>query len=314
MINIKKIIFITLILSFCLTKVSAAIKDSLFATVGNKAITSSDIINEIKTILILNGQVYSEDLKNQLEAAAIQSIVKRNIMQIEIEKYEQLQFNKKDLRAELNRLASNLNIDLDTLKNIFIANGVDFSAIKDRLETELLWNSLIFKLYKDTLTINLEEINEQLKLIQNKKEIEEYLISEIIIKPVPQDKLESEVKKIKNKINVEGFKKTAIDLSISQSSVLGGDLGWVSENTISKKFKKEILNTSIGDVSRPIFLPDGILFFKVRDKRKLKNIANLEEAKNQIVDAEKSKILNMHSLSHYDILRRSITIRYHQNE
>ena len=51
-INIKKIIFVILITLFCLTNGNAVIKDSLFATVGNKAITHSDIVNEIKTILI----------------------------------------------------------------------------------------------------------------------------------------------------------------------------------------------------------------------------------------------------------------------
>ena len=36
-----------------------------------------------------------------------------------------------------------------------------------------------------------------------------------------------------------------------------------------------------------------------------------EEAKNDLVQAEKKKILNMHSLSHYDNLKRSTTINYY---
>ena len=56
---------------------------------------------------------------------------------------------------------------------------------------------------------------------------------------------------------------------------------------------------------------EGILIFKVRDKRKIKKIINLEDAKNQLVNAEKTKILNMHSLSHYENLKRSIAINYY---
>ena len=66
---------------------------------------------------------------------------------------------------------------MDTLKNIFTSNGMDFEMIKDQVKTELLWNSLIFYLYGDRLSINLDEIEEQLKLNQNKKEFDEYLIS-----------------------------------------------------------------------------------------------------------------------------------------
>ena len=292
-------------------KVEEVIKDSLFATVGNKAITQSDIINEIKIILILTGQSFTEDIKEQLQSGAIQSIIKRNIKKIEIEKYNSLTFNQPDVDKELKKLSGNLFMDLDTFENTFIANGIPYSNVVDQIQIELLWNSLIFELYKDRLVISLDEISEQLKSIQNKKEIEEYLISEIIIKPVPKDKLESTIKEIKNKINIEGFEKVAMNLSISSSSLKGGDLDWVSENAISEKFKSKIINTPIGNVSEPILLPEGILFFKVRDKRKLKKIVNLEDAKNQIVKVEKTKILRMRSLSHYKNLKKSITINYY---
>ena len=42
------------------------IKDSLFATVGDKAITSSDIVNEIKIILIISNQPYTEEKREKL--------------------------------------------------------------------------------------------------------------------------------------------------------------------------------------------------------------------------------------------------------
>ena len=311
MINIKKIISIITISLLFLTKGNAVIKDSIFATVGNTAITNSDIINEVKIILITTGQGFSEDQRDQIEKAAIQSVIKRTIKQTEIDKYKNLEFNRADINRELENIASNLNIDQDTLKNIFVTNEIDFSIVIDQIKTELLWNSLIFQLYQDRLTVDVNEIEEQLKLVQNKKEIGEYLISEIIIKPVQKDKLESEIKKIKDKINKEGFEKVAMSLSISQTAVSGGNLGWVNENVISRKFRSEIINTPVGSISEPIFLPEGILFFKIRDKRKLKKSLNLEDIKNQLVNAEKTKILNMHSLSHYDKVRRSISIKFY---
>jgi len=311
MINIKNTISAIIIAFFFLVESNAVIKDSLFVTVGNKAITRSDIVNEIKTILILNGQNFSQDYAEQIESAAIKSTIKRNIKQIEIEKYNSLKFNHADLNKELNQLASNINMNLDTLKNTLIANGIDFSNINNQIRTELLWNSLIFELYKDRLSININEIDEQLKLIQNKKEMEEYLISEIIIKPVSKDKLQSKIKEIKDKISIEGFEKVAINLSISETALKGGNLGWISENVISEIFRSKIINTPVGNISEPIILPQGILFLKLRDKRKLKKFANLEDAKNQLVNAEKTKILKMHSLSHYENLRRSIPIHYY---
>ena len=291
-------------------KVETSIEDGLYATVGNKAITRSDIVNEIKVILILNNKRFSEDERKELQQMAIRSIIKRSIKKIEIERNNYLEFNKQDLKKELLRLANNINIDVDTLKNIFSSNELDFSILENQIKTDLLWNSLIFQLFKNKISINLGEIDEQLKLIQNKKEIKEYLISEIVIKPVEKDKLESVIVELKNRIKIEGFENVAVSLSISDSATRSGDLGWINENIISKKLLFAITNTPVGNISKPILLPNAILIFKIRDKRKIEKNINLEETKNVLINSEKERILNMHSSSHYNNLRRSISIKF----
>ena len=173
---------------------------------------------------------------------------------------------------------------------------------------------MIFEIYKDRLFVNQEEINEQLKSFQQKEDIDEYLISEIILESVPIDQVDNEIQKIKEKIAVDGFEKVAINFSISETSLKGGNLGWINENLITDNFKSKIINTPVGEISEPVILPEGIVIFKVRDKRKTKKNENLVEVKNQLISAEKSKILNMYSLSHYDNLRRTITINYLINE
>ena len=199
MIKIKKIFLLSLAITFFISNSDALIKDSLFATLKNKAITRSDIVSEIKIILILTGKGYSEEQKKQLEETAIKSVIKRNIKQIEIAKYRSLTYNPADLNSELMRYASNLNMDMDTFQNTFIANGIDFTMVEDQVKTELLWNSLIFELYKNRLSINNYEIEEQLKKIQEKKFFEEFLVSEIIIKIPKKDELESTLIDLKKK-------------------------------------------------------------------------------------------------------------------
>ena len=313
MINIKKIIAFLIISLLSISGSYAKIEDAIYATVANKAITHSDIINEIKIILILNGQMYSEDRKEILEKMAIKSVIKREIKKIEVEKYPKLKFKPSDLEKELNNLANNLNLDLNTLKDAFITNEIDFSNVVEQMKTELLWNTLIFEIYKNRITINKDEIDDQLSKFQNqnKEKIEEYLISEIVIRSVEKDKIESEIKRIKDKISIEGFANVAMAVSISETSVSGGNLGWVSENSISEELKSKIAMTPIGNISEPIFLQEGILFFTVRDKRISNESRDLEEEKNRLVNAEKAKILRMHSLSHYDNVRRTISIRYY---
>jgi len=281
-------------------------------TIGDKPITQADIVNEIKIILILNNESYSNEKRNQLHELAIKSTIKRNIKKIELERNNYFKLNEDDLNKELAKLASNIYIDLDTLKNLCESNELDFSKIEDQVKTELYWNSLIFELYKHNLNINQSEIEDKLKLLQNKKKLNEYLISEIVIENVESDKLDKRIRELKNRIEIEGFENVAKEISISESALKGGDLGWINENIISENIRSKLTETPLGNISSPIILPNGVLIFKLRDKRKIDNNISLEEIKNKLINAEKTRILNMHAISHYDKVLRSISIKYLQ--
>ena len=281
-------------------------------TIGDRPITKSDLVDEIKIILILNNESYDNEKRDILHELAVKSTIKRTIKDIELERNNYYKLSDKDINNELTKLASNLFIDLDTLKNIFESNNLDFSKVEDQVKTELYWNSLIFELYKHNLNINQTEIEDRLKLIQNKKELDEYLISEIVINKIQSDMIDLEIEKLKNKIENEGFENVAKEFSISESAIKGGDLGWINENIISEKVKTALKNTIVGEISSPIILDEGILIFKVRDKRKISKYGSLEDMKNQLIRSEKSKILNMYSKSHYDKVIRSISIKFFQ--
>ena len=99
-------------------------------------------------------------------------------------------------------------------------------------------------------------------------------------------------------------------LSISESAMNGGDLGWLNENKLAEKFRPILSNTPVGGISQAILVKENILIFKVRDKRKIEKEINLEKLKNQLVESEKSKMLNMYSRSHYENLRRLVSIKF----
>ena len=91
----------------------------------------------------------NEDKRDELQSIAVSEVIKRNIKKIEIEKYKSLSFSKFALENELEKLASNINIDIDTLKRRFATHGISYLDLAENLKTELLWNNLIYELYKD---------------------------------------------------------------------------------------------------------------------------------------------------------------------
>ena len=85
-------------------------------------------------------------------------------------------------------------------------------------------------------------------------------------------------------------------------------MGWIHEKSIAEKVKTHIVETGAGKISKPLILENGVLIFKIREVRIVDESISLEDRKNQIVNYEKQKILNIHSLSHYDQIKRSVSI------
>ena len=305
-----KFFFVLIFISFFSSFSNAEIKNEIIATVGNKAVTTLDLIHEVKMLLIINKQPYTDERKAELQSMAMKSIVRRYTQEIEIENYNYENFSEKDIENEIQKICSNLNITKKNLKLIFEKSGVNFSKLIEKIKVDLRWNGLMFEIYKNRLTINMEEINRQLKSIEKKDTVSEYLLSELLLEPVKKDELEKKIKEVKEKIQTEGFEKVTINYSISNTSLNGGDLGWISSNMLSEKFKKVIENTKVGSISDPIFLQEGIMIVKVRNKRMVKNEIDLEKIKNQIVLNEKTKKLNVFASSHYNSLKRSILVTY----
>ena len=126
-----------------------------------------------------------------------------------------------------------------------------------------------------------------------------YDLSEIVFSAKNETKIKSDTKKIIDSINKIGFKESAILFSIAESAKIGGKIGWINENQISKKIKDEIKNLEIGDFSEPIFTSGGIILLKVNDKKLEKIKIDKEKEINKIIQSEKNKFFNEYSLIYF---------------
>ena len=115
---------------------------------------------------------------------------------------------------------------------------------------ETFWNRLIFEKYKNQININEGFITSKMNIEKKKKNEKQYKLLEIVIKN--NINVANEIEKIKKSIEEVGFKNTASLYSVSDSSKLGGDIGWINESSLSTKILKELNNIKIGDFVKPI--------------------------------------------------------------
>ena len=307
-INLIKKIFIIFFLFFYSENLIAEVKNSIIITVGNQPITRHDLIKEIKYISIFSNIEINKSNNEKIKNLAIQSLVRRAIKSNEIERLKITEYNAADLEKQISRIYNNLNLTRENFKIFLKQKNLNFEDLIKNFETDLKWNTAIFKLYKNKISLNTIEIENKINTeVEKLKENKSLLLAEIQVN-ISSEGLEYTSNKVLKKIKEIGFDKTANELSISSSAANGGKLGWINENKISKQIYQNINTLKKGEISNPISMDGILIFIKIIDER---NVAyNLEVIKKNIVNEEKMKKLEMFSNSHYSDLEKKTKVKF----
>ena len=293
---------------FQTSKVYSNINNSIIISVGNLPITYLDLVKEMKLVSILSNNKIDDSNKEQIKNIAIQSLIKRKIKEIEVTKYNVKNYSKNDLENLISKTAAAIGTDKNGLKKLMERSKVDFERIKKKFEIDLKWNTLIFDLYKNKVSLNMSEIEDKINSeMEDLKPNRDLLLSEIEIN-LPKDEVRVTINKIMDNIKKEGFENTAKKFSISESATYGGNIGWINEKNLSRKVYENIKNLKVEEIGKPIFTESTIVIIKKNGEKVYeKNIKNI---KDKIVRMEKEKKLQMFSNAHYSKLERTTQINF----
>ena len=306
----KKKLLVIFFLFFISEKLASETNNSVIITVGNYPITNLDLIKEIKLISVLSNININENNEEEIKNLAIQSLVKRTIKRNEIERLKVTQYNPKDLDRQISRIAKNLGLNKEDLKIFLKQKNLSYNNIVKNFETDLKWNTVIFKLYKNKIALNTIEIENKINSELEKQKLDKsksLLLSEIQVN-LSSEGLEATKNKVLSKIKGGGFENAAKDLSISSSAKNGGSVGWIKEDKLSKKIYENIKHLKNGEISKPISAGEIVIFIKKIDEKS--NSVDLESIKKNIVNQEKMKKLDMFSNSHYSDLERRTKVNF----
>jgi len=172
--KVNLIIIFILFNNFIFVNLQSQINNTIVVKVGNSLITSLDVQNEIITNLIINNQELTQNNINNNKNYAIKNLINKSIKSSEIKKYKIKNYNKKDLQNYIENVAKNLNINQSELKEIFKQSNVDYKTFVEKFEIELLWNTLIFKIYRNQININIVDVDTEIKNFKESKSEEEF--------------------------------------------------------------------------------------------------------------------------------------------
>ncbi len=298
--KINILIFLYFIFSFFIINNLYAKKIEILYKVENYPITNKDIAKEINYLIMLNEELKKIDEKELIQYAT-KSIIKEKVKKNEILKNFQFGGNESLIQKQVDFLRNNLNLNQSEFQNLLNSLDISKKYLNEKIEIELMWNKLIYTIYKDKLVINEIEIKNKLKAdLENPSNfLEEYLLYEILFTPSQKSDLESNKLKIEKSIKEIGFENTANILSEASSSKVSGKIGWIKENQLTKEILKNIKNLEIGDYTNPINVPGGQLFLLLKDKKKSKLDLSFDEEYKKIISVEQNRQLDQYSSIYY---------------
>ena len=86
------------------------------------------------------------------------------------------------------------------------------------------------------IIVDEKEVNEELKNYLTDKGIKEYELAEIELISEGIIKDQNKINEVQKQIALNGFKDAAVKYSVSPNAFDGGNIGWISEKTLSQKF------------------------------------------------------------------------------
>ena len=304
----KKILISFFFLNIFLIGKSFSVENKILFKINNEIITSIDILNEAKYLEATNKnfqKVKSEDIYK----ISLNSLIREKIKKIELQKnMNELIIDEDYLNQLIISMYKKLNFEnkenfLDHL-NTF---NISLKTIENKVKIEALWNELIYFKFFEKINIDKNKIRKNIEK-QKQKKIKSFFLSEIIFNKKENFSVEQTFDQISKDITDKGFKGAALIHSISRSASSGGELGWINEDSINKKFKKELINLNRNEHTKPITIPGGFLILKLIDVKEVENEVDIEKKLDEIIKNETNQQLNQFSNIYYNKVKKNIKI------
>lgn len=305
--NKKTIILVFIILLFNNFSYSK-INFQIIMKINNQIVTTYDLEKESNYLLALNPKLKEISGRDLLDLAK-KSMIKEMIRKSEILKYKELNLQDPQINNVLNNMIQSLDFSNQSQLESYLTNyNITIDDLKEKIEIENEWKNLIYSKYSKSIKIDKDDLINKIEKLSIEEYSVEYNLSEIVFNNKQNISFDEQAKKIFKSIDINGFENTANLYSISDSSKIGGKIGWVKKNNLSLGINQELKNLKINSYSAPIKIDNNYLILKINDIKEIALKINKQKELDKMIMIETSKQLDKFSNIFYNKIKLNSTI------
>ncbi len=256
---------------------SPALTAGVAAIVNDEIISTYDLGQRVRLLLVTTGVRPTAQNMPQLEQEALSSLIDEHLEVQEIRKQEKEQkfsilASDEEVNDDLAHIAQGNNTTSDKLLKALASAGVGASTLKEQIRAQLSWAHWIQGRYGGSrLRVGEGQVNEVLRQIQAQAEQPQYQIADIYIDAARvggQDAAMTGAQQLVTQLQQGApFSAVARQFSAASTAANGGDAGWMTTAELRPELRPVIEQLRPGQLSQPIPVENGVYIIYLRAKR-----------------------------------------------
>ena len=243
---------------------------NIVAIVNDEIISDYDLQSRIDFVLFSTGLPNNPSGRKRIRYRILNSLIDQKLM-LQQAKQKNIKVSRKqivDVISQVEKQNGMLKGDMAKLLN---KSNIDTLTYERQVEAKIAWGRIIRNKLAKSGELDEENINAQIRLIQNHKGKPEYLVAEIFIS-FDEGRSDLKEQELVNRLyqQIKGgtpFGQVARSFSESASAARNGNLGWIREDQLGPHLAKIISNLQRDELSLPVKAPDGYYILLLKNKR-----------------------------------------------
>lgn len=266
------------------------IAEGVAAIVNDDIISSYDLVQRMKLVMMTTGFQPTQETLPQLQAEAQRQLIEERLKRQELRRVEKE--NKTSILAtddEIDQVIGetvqeDYKVTPDQFYAQLAANGIGRDTYREQARIEYSWQQYMRGRYGSRLRIGQDQVKAVQKRMADAAAKPQYQVSEIFIDNArvggPDVAFNGAQSLIAQMQQGAPFPQVARQFSSSPTAASGGDAGWVSPGEMPPEVDAVLADVRPGQLSPPIPTQDGVYIVLVRDKRAgaASNLVTLKQA------------------------------------
>jgi peptidyl-prolyl cis-trans isomerase SurA len=254
------------------------LSESVAAVVNDDIISSYDLMQRMRLLMVSSGLQPTEENLPQLEQEALRSLIDERVQFQELKRVEKAQkisiiSTEREIDEQLDDIAKGNSATM-TGKQLLAqlaSQGVGAETFRAQIRAESSWNNWISGRYGSRLRVGEDQIKAYERRLAESASKPQYQVSEVFIDATRVGGMETAVNGANQLVGQmqQGapFPAVARQFSASATAANGGDAGWISPGEMPPEVDAALEQLRPGQLSRPIPVKDGVYIIYLREKR-----------------------------------------------